>query len=184
MSSITLFCDEFHCSAGCVLFRFDTPSPQICILRNRRNNEYVLPKGHKDLDETLKEAAIRETYEETGYPCELLPVNLLTRVPPPGVSSGDSPREAADATEAIAITVRNLEPGNPEKNVKLVWWYIAQITSSRKVNGTQMDTEDLESQFLDADVAIRTLSRSGDRDVAGRALALVKASRGLNPTGG
>lgn len=176
-SSTTLFCDEYHCSAGSVLFRFDTPKPQICILKNLRTSEWVLPKGHKDLGESIEQAALRETFEETGYECEFLPTDILTRVPPPGVSSGDMAREAVGATEAIAITVRQLDATG--RNVKFVWWYITQITSTRKQLNTQMITEALESHFFDAEEAIRTLNRPGDRDVAKRALELVKKTRGL-----
>lgn len=175
-SSMTLYCDEYHCSAGCVLFRFDAPTPQICILRNNRSTEYVLPKGHKDLGESIEQAALRETYEETGWPCEFLPTNIVTRAPPPGVSSGEVAREALGATrEAIAVTLRNLE-GKPG-SVKFVFWYIAQITSTKQHQNTQMATEDLEAKFMDAEEAIRTLSRPGDRDVAKRALELVNKTR-------
>ncbi|KAG8986555.1 hypothetical protein FRB90_003918, partial [Tulasnella sp. 427] len=175
-SSITMYCDEYHCSAGCVLFRFDTPSPQICILRNNRSKEYVLPKGHKDLGESIEDAALRETYEETGWPCEFLPTNIVTRAPPPGGSSGEMAKEAVAATrEAIAVTLRNLD-GKPG-STKLVFWYIAQITSTKQHQNTQMETEDLEAQFMDAEEAIRTLSRPGDRDVARRALDLVNKTR-------
>ncbi|KAG8908190.1 hypothetical protein FRB99_008733 [Tulasnella sp. 403] len=183
-SSTTLFCDEYHCSAGSVLFRFDTkPSPQICILRNRKSSEFVLPKGHKDLGESLEQAAIRETYEETGWPCVFLPTNILTRVPPPGVSSGDTPREALAATsEAIAVTVRQLD-GSP-KNVKFVWWYITQISSTQQHQDTQMASEDLEALWLNFDDAVRRLSRPSDRDVAARAVELVRktqTAQGLKP---
>ena len=30
-------------------------------------NDYTFPKGHVENDESLEEAAIRETFEETGY---------------------------------------------------------------------------------------------------------------------
>lgn len=177
-SSQTYFCDEYHCSAGCVLFRFDTPKPQICLLHNQRTGEWVLPKGHKDLGETIEQAALRETYEETGWACRFLPTNVLTRVPPPGLQSGSHPREALASNESIAVTVRHLDDSG--RNVKFVWWFIAEITGSERIEGTQMATESFETHFEDADVAVARLSRQGDRDVAERAVDLVNKTRRAN----
>ncbi|KAG8865208.1 hypothetical protein FRB96_000098 [Tulasnella sp. 330] len=172
--SETFFCDEYHVSAGSVLFRFQ-PHPQICVLRNRKNGETVLPKGHKDLNETIEEAALRETHEETGWPCEFLPTDILTRAPPPGQSSGTQPRLAQSSTEAFAVTVRHLD--DTGKNIKFVWWFITQVTSTERSIGTQMDSEDFDPQFVDADQAVIALSRPGDRDVVTRALELVRKTR-------
>lgn len=61
------------------------PGLQVCIIYHRRKNEYLLAKGRKDQFETgLLETAMRETYEETGYPCRPLPVSMTTRAPVPG----------------------------------------------------------------------------------------------------
>lgn len=67
-------------------------------------DEWMLPKGRKDEGESIEEAsetsalapvvpahsphqaAVRETYEETGYPCSLFGVDLQTRCPPRGVN--------------------------------------------------------------------------------------------------
>jgi 8-oxo-dGTP pyrophosphatase MutT (NUDIX family) len=61
-------------------------SLEACILWHSERSEYLLPKGRKDRGESLEQTALRETFEETGYPCKLLPVDMVTRAPEPGVS--------------------------------------------------------------------------------------------------
>ena len=52
-------------AGGIVLRRGSTPL--IAIVRQRKRNEWVLPKGKLDDGETPKEAAHREVLEETGH---------------------------------------------------------------------------------------------------------------------
>ncbi|WP_234680030.1 NUDIX hydrolase [Bradyrhizobium monzae] len=52
-------------AGGIVLRRGDTPL--IAIVRQRKRNEWVLPKGKLDDGETPKQAAHREVLEETGH---------------------------------------------------------------------------------------------------------------------
>ncbi|MGV7216868.1 NUDIX hydrolase [Bradyrhizobium sp. UFLA05-112] len=52
-------------AAGGIVVRRD--APLIAVVRQRKRNEWVLPKGKLDDDETLREAAHREVLEETGH---------------------------------------------------------------------------------------------------------------------
>jgi 8-oxo-dGTP pyrophosphatase MutT (NUDIX family) len=52
-----------YAAAGGLVLRGD----ELLILHKHRKNEYVLPKGHVEPGETVAEAALRETREETGY---------------------------------------------------------------------------------------------------------------------
>src|SRR5947209_17889469 len=52
-------------AGGIVLRRGKTPL--IAIVRQRKRNEWVLPKGKLDDGETPKQAAHREVLEETGH---------------------------------------------------------------------------------------------------------------------
>jgi 8-oxo-dGTP pyrophosphatase MutT (NUDIX family) len=57
-------------SAGCYLIRKTDTGIQLLIIKKTFPNgdvKYVLPKGHKEGDETLEEVAHRETVEESGY---------------------------------------------------------------------------------------------------------------------
>jgi len=53
-------------AAGGIVLRRGT-SPLIAVVRQRKRNEWVLPKGKLDDSETPKQAAHREVLEETGH---------------------------------------------------------------------------------------------------------------------
>ena len=52
-------------AGGIVLRQGETPL--IAVVRLRKRNEWVLPKGKLDDGETAREAAQREVLEETGH---------------------------------------------------------------------------------------------------------------------
>src|SRR4030095_6595551 len=52
-------------AGGIVLRREETPL--IAVVRLRKRNEWVLPKGKLDNGETPRDAAMREVVEETGH---------------------------------------------------------------------------------------------------------------------
>ncbi|KAK7457041.1 hypothetical protein VKT23_010344 [Stygiomarasmius scandens] len=169
---------EFVISAGSVLFRKAPEDPnklQICLIFQRAKQEWLLPKGRKDCGEPVELTATRETYEETGYPCELMPCFMPTRAPEVGINVKDAYRETR-CTEPITIMVRN----QGEKGVKMTWWYISTIKGDgQKVEGTQMGSENFASEFIDADEAVKRLTFKGDQAVAAQALAIVRRTLAL-----
>ncbi|KAJ7104251.1 NUDIX hydrolase domain-like protein [Mycena belliarum] len=166
------FASQFVVSAGCVLFRKEAESGalQICILRDRNNDEWLLPKGRKDCGESIAEAAVRETFEETGYPCALLPCRMATRAPRPGVNAVDAVAIVEGISEPIAVVVRD----RGARGAKVVWWFIARATGEEKVGGTQTEWETFDSEFVGADEAPRRLTYQGDRDTVMEALRIVR----------
>ncbi|KIJ68719.1 hypothetical protein HYDPIDRAFT_71244, partial [Hydnomerulius pinastri MD-312] len=161
----------FVICAGSVLFREDEQGRgwQMCILQSSKA-EYVLPKGRKDCGESIEKAAVRETYEETGYHCELLPCKMTTRAPEPNMNMRDAPRDAQNATEPFAITVRSL---GGEKGTKIVFWFLTIAKDVPKEEGTQTDSEDYHSEFVDAREAVGKLTFQDDQDIARKALSLI-----------
>src|SRR5580700_5166688 len=53
-------------AAGGIVLRQEQP-PRIAVVRLRKRNEWVLPKGKLDDGETARAAAKREVLEETGH---------------------------------------------------------------------------------------------------------------------
>lgn len=163
---------KFIISAGSVLFRQNPSSStlEICILHHTIRDEWLLPKGRKDRGETIEAAAIRETYEETGYPCRLWPQTIPTRAPPAGVNNIHTVEAVEGSVEPIAVTIRDL--GN--SGIKIIWWYMAKVEEgAEKVEGSQMEGEHYESVFLDAKLAVGRLTFTSDRDVVKQALEIV-----------
>ena len=60
--------------AGCLLL--DERQEKIALVYRAQQNDYTFPKGHLEPGETLETCALRETEEETGYICTLLPLQL------------------------------------------------------------------------------------------------------------
>jgi 8-oxo-dGTP diphosphatase len=54
-------------AAGGIVLRRGGDTPLVAIVRQRKRNEWVLPKGKLDDGETPREAAHREVLEETGH---------------------------------------------------------------------------------------------------------------------
>ncbi|KAJ7052594.1 NUDIX hydrolase domain-like protein [Mycena amicta] len=159
---------KFVVSAGCVLFRKQADL-EICILHDRKTDEWLLPKGRKDCGESTADAAVRETFEETGYPCELLPCRMATRAPPAGVNGVDKV-EVVDCTEPFSVIIRD----QGERGIKIVWWYIGRATGAEKVLGTQTAWEEFDSHFVEAERACRSLKFQTDIDTARQALQIVR----------
>ncbi|CAF1081002.1 unnamed protein product [Rotaria sordida] len=73
LSKINLLSHQFVLSAGAILIRKSTR--EVCLVHVLDDaGEWVLPKGRKNMNETRSETALRETYEETGYHCSLMPL--------------------------------------------------------------------------------------------------------------
>ncbi|KAF8069184.1 NUDIX hydrolase domain-like protein [Lyophyllum atratum] len=155
---------EFVISAGSILFRKTQVDGglQICLVHSMDRDEWLLPKGRKDRGESLAAAAVRETFEETGYPCALWPQRMPTRAPLPGVNDyADVAAIGDDLIEPVAVTVRDLG----EKGAKIIWWYITLVTGEERVEGTLAEYEVFESHFLEPGAAIERLTFQKDREL-------------------
>lgn len=162
--------EEFVESCGAITFDFSGPNPQVCLVHYTPKNEWLLAKGRRNCDETRQAAALRETEEETGYRCRLLPINLSTRCPAASEEDNvpDEPRSYPNITEPFMLNIRRTD--GEEANVKLIWWYIA-VVENRNLRGD--GEEKFKADFINIDDAVQRLTFEDDRKVLERAINLV-----------
>ncbi|PGH16454.1 hypothetical protein AJ79_01785 [Helicocarpus griseus UAMH5409] len=168
------FSDEFVISCGTV--SIDLSKNLALLLYCRLRKQYHLPKGRKNVGESLEDAAVRETFEESGHRCRILPHTFVTLAPEYKVSQAH--------TEPLAVQQRrNWGPH------RLIFWYLAEADSTETpAMGTQEAWEDFESQWVSMDEAAPKLAREEDQRIVARAVEAVynikrrKAERELERT--
>jgi 8-oxo-dGTP pyrophosphatase MutT (NUDIX family) len=185
--------DRFVISAGCVLLKErlrgeasskkrsapsdELPSSayEVVLIYNRTTKEYLLPKGRKDIGERLEDAAIRETYEETGFRCKLLPLSVPTLATKPATTKSKS-KESKDKpnTEPIHFSFRQMKDGVQ----KVVFWYVAVVTRQRAVKGTQMADENFVNATVPLETADQYLTFDEDQELISLTKRLLKEDSG------
>ncbi|EME76934.1 uncharacterized protein MYCFIDRAFT_122736, partial [Pseudocercospora fijiensis CIRAD86] len=151
-------------SAGTILFRLSTR--QICLVKHHKRNEYLLPKGRRNVGESRQETAVRETREETGFPTKLLPVTFRTHCTPNVEETEftpDKPRRFENIVEPFMVGHRVI----PNAGVKLIWWYIGAIDEEAVCGKGE---EQFSAELFSFDEALKALHYQQDRDVVARAI--------------
>ncbi|KAG9258227.1 uncharacterized protein F5Z01DRAFT_326147 [Emericellopsis atlantica] len=178
--------EEFVESCGAILFDFSGPAPQVGLVYYKPKDEWLLAKGRRNCGESRHAATLREIEEETGYRCHLFPITMPTRAPASAEKSSvpDQPRLYPDLTEPFMVTVREVDG---KANVKIIWWYIAEVTSTDRASGGEGE-EAFTSQFFNTEDAIQKLTFCSDRQILKKAIDLTEeqayeGSRILNPDG-
>ena len=162
MERVLDFSHEFVLSAGTV--SIDIDKNLVLLLFYRSQEEYILPKGRKDVGESLEAAAVRETLEETGFHCSLIGHDLPTRAPM---------LESSTHTEPIAVQQR-IHDGIR----KIIFWYVAQVDSTApQLVGTQEEGEDFEAKWASTKEAASRMSFVDDRMIVEKALQATESIR-------
>ncbi|KAF2744332.1 hypothetical protein M011DRAFT_470468 [Sporormia fimetaria CBS 119925] len=167
--------EEFVESSGAILFDLSPKQSKVCLIHYIAKDEWLLAKGRRNCGESRHEAALREVREETGYPCHLHPVTMSTRAPP-RVETGfvaDQPRTFSNLTEPFMLTIRRMDG---KSNAKLIWWYIAALDKDPATDKSNGEAE-FKAEFFSWDEALARLTFEDDRQILGRAIALVENSR-------
>jgi len=176
-----------QCVLSCGTITLDLERNKVLLIRWRTNDEYLLPKGRKDIGETLEQAALRETYEETGHTVHLLPLSMPTlATSPAGSSSSPSPTEGKipteddtpvdpqrwiECTEPIAVQQRITRRGTN----KIIFWFVAQCDSAVPPDrNTQMANEDFETVWAPVNAFHGILSYEDDRRIVSQVVKLAQ----------
>ncbi|KAH8433993.1 putative NUDIX domain [Aspergillus melleus] len=161
--------DTFCISCGTVTL--DTTRAKILLIRWNKNQEIYLPKGRKNIGETLKDAALRETYEETGFRVTLFPLPVPTLATPAG--DADAVGEPSSATtEPVAVSERLVHD-----KLKIIFWFAARGDSTAAPDTrTQQEGEDFEPLWLDLDSGVQSLSFDDDKQIARAVIDIASTS--------
>jgi 8-oxo-dGTP pyrophosphatase MutT (NUDIX family) len=166
---------DFVESCGAIVFDLSDPScKRVCLSNIIAINEWILLKGRRNIDESRKDAALREFHEETGLRCKLLPIRLSTRATATDdpFDIPDNPRKHDGLTESFMCTVRHLPVGN---GVKIIWWFIAELDSTDENKGP--GEEAFSSEIFDCEDAIGKLTFETDREVLRKAMEIVEDTK-------
>ena len=155
MDRILDLSDDFVLSSGTV--PLDISNRLVLLLYYRPKGEYMLPKGRKNVGETLEAAAVRETTEESGFECRLFRHGLSTNA-----QQLTEPKH----TEPIAVQQRM------NKGVrKIIFWYISEVDShSHQKSDTQEEGEEFDVEWVRMEDAPSKCSFVDDRVIVQKAL--------------
>ncbi|KAH9178053.1 hypothetical protein EDB89DRAFT_1301025 [Lactarius sanguifluus] len=134
---------HFFICGGSILFESTRAPLRVCLLHHNVRDKWLLPKCRKDRGEDVTVAAVHETFE-TGYLCERLPLDLITRAPEAGVQTKDAAVPVPGSEEPSMPTLRRTEDGV----VKSIWSFATVRTGEDKVEGTQTAVESFESALF------------------------------------
>ncbi|KAI0291369.1 NUDIX hydrolase domain-like protein, partial [Multifurca ochricompacta] len=169
---------------GSILFASTHAPLRVCLIHHNARGQWLLPKGRKDRGENIITTAVRETFEETGYPCRLLPLDLITRAPAVGAQTADAAVLVRGSEEPFMFTIRRTQGmvGGYASGcgggggVQLISWFATIWTGAEKIEGVQTEDESYESAFFEIEEAMRMVTFQVDRDLIERAIELVRAT--------
>ena len=157
MDRLLDFSSDFVISCGSV--PMDLSKGLVLLLYYRPKGEYMLSKGRKNAGESLEAAAIRETFEESGFRCHLFKHQLHTNA------------QLSDTyhTEAIAVQQRMTQGVR-----KLIFWFISEVDSSiEQKSDTQEEGEEFDVEWVRMEDAPSKCSFVDDRKIVEKALEAV-----------
>ncbi|MBL7492919.1 NUDIX hydrolase [Frankia sp. AgB1.9] len=144
-------------AAGGVVWRPAAGGVEVVVVHRPRYDDWSLPKGKVDGDETWLAAAVREVDEETGFAVEV------------GVLLGDV---------TYPVGRHGSAPSKPA--TKVVRYWALRVTGGAFTPNDEVD----ELRWLPPDQAAGLLSYDLDRDVLDRFLASGSGEPGERPGGG
>jgi len=137
---------------SCGTVTIDLARGMVLLIWNKKLQIYQLPKGRRNIDESMLAAAIRETYEETGVRVTPLWLDIATRATP--VADGNSPGKNHQITnghpsnEFLGACLYQ-DPQSTTSAVKAVFFFAATADSTvAPMTGTQEEWEKLDTCWV------------------------------------
>ncbi|KAI0297855.1 hypothetical protein B0F90DRAFT_1608898, partial [Multifurca ochricompacta] len=138
-------------------------SGKVVVVNDTARNSWFLPRGRKDIGESLEQCALREAYEESGYRVEFLPLHLPARAPAPP-DRPDARRELM-VSEPIFIATQGFGPYYRGTDVVdrggqyITFCYVGQIPEDavREESTGMSDEQHYVGTLLELDEALMRL---------------------------
>ena len=165
---------DFTLGAGAVIIQPSTG--KACIIEDfpTAAGRYFLPRGRKDVGESLEAAALREVYEESGYRASFLPALHPQRQPRSPeqrqrASQSLSSRLTTEAFYIMTFPYYDLRraPTDPKPKTGgeyVTFWWLCQIDEdAQPETGTQMhDEQGYRTHLLPFAEALEKMRSGGD----------------------
>jgi len=155
---------SFMMGAGMVILQPSTD--RVVVVHDSVDGHWFLPRGRKDIGESLEKTALREAYEESGYEVEFLPLHIPSCAPPP---PGDPEAFFRLNTEPIFMTVSSWAAVEGEQwkypGEYLTSWYVGQIPADAiyRPNTGMSNEKTYSSHLFTFDEAMQKLHGSQKR---------------------
>ena len=155
--------EHFILSVGTV--PIDIDKRLVLLLYYRPKNEYMLPKGRKNIGESLEAAAVRETKEESGFECRLVRHRLFS----------NAQGQVGDEGHTEPIAVQQRVVGGVRK---FVFWYVAEVDfTAQRMTDTQEEGEDFDVEWVRIEDAVSKCSFVDEGRIVEKALEAVASAR-------
>ncbi|KAK4152369.1 hypothetical protein C8A00DRAFT_44577 [Chaetomidium leptoderma] len=139
---------------SCGTVTIDPRRAMVLAIWNNRLKLYQLPKGRRNLNESMLAAALRETYEETGLRVTPLQLDVATRATPPKSEQSDTSKKPANITEGhrsneFVGACLYPDPQSETEALKIVYFFAATAAcTDTPDSGTQEEWEKLDTKWI------------------------------------
>ncbi|KAJ4298609.1 hypothetical protein N0V88_003639 [Collariella sp. IMI 366227] len=148
---------------SCGTVTIDPQRAKVLIIWNNRLKLYQLPKGRRNLNESMLDAALRETYEETGLHVTPLRLDISTRATLPVTQRLDTSKKPPNITVGhpsyeYVGAYSYPDPQSETEAMKIVYFFAA--TADCDANGdrdAQEKWEKLDAKWIPLSEASSTL---------------------------
>ncbi|AEO65179.1 fa2e8131-60c8-4a32-8801-4eac110c9acc [Thermothielavioides terrestris] len=144
------------CALGmsCGTVTVDLARAMVLVIWNNRLKLWQLPKGRRNLNESMLAAALRETHEETGIRVTPLRLDIETRATPPKSERADTSSKPPNITKGYPSTefvgaCMYPDPQSETEALKIVYFFAATADCTvARDSGTQEEWEKLDAKWI------------------------------------